>query len=75
MPDDATLIEFLDDDLRQELEQYKFGPGADAMRRIILDKQRKRQARRQMTPVQRRRDMTREAREAMRQGRGPLSYR
>ncbi len=64
MPDDATLIEFLDDDLRQELEQYKFGPGAEAMRRIILDKQRKRQARRQMTPVQRRRDMTREAREA-----------
>lgn len=60
MKDDATLLEFLDDDLRTELDRYKAGPGADTMRRIILEKQRKRQARKEMTPVQRRRDVARE---------------
>ena len=64
MPDDDNLIEFLDDDLRAELEQYKSGPGASVMRGIILEKQRKRQARREMTPVQRRRDMARDALQA-----------
>lgn len=61
MQDDATLLEFLDDDLRAEFERYRYGPGSSAMRDIILAKQRKRQARKEMTPVQRRRDMAREA--------------
>ena len=61
MPDDDNLLQFLDDDLRAELEQWgKHGPGAGVMRDIILEKQRKRQARREMTPVQRRRDIARE---------------
>ena len=64
MPDDATLIEFLDDDLREEFDKYKSGPGSSVMRELILAKQRKRQARNDMTPVQRRRDMAREALQA-----------
>lgn len=60
MPDDDNLLQFLDDDLRAELEQFKHGPGAGMMRDIILRKQHKRQARREMTPVQRRRDIARE---------------
>ena len=64
MPDDATLIEFLDDDLREELDKYKHGPGSSVMRELILAKQRKRQVRNAMTPVQRRRDMAREALQA-----------
>ena len=61
MPDDDNLLQFLDDDLRAELEQWgRHGPGAGVMRDIILEKQRKRQARREMTPVRRRRDIARE---------------
>ena len=43
MPDDATLIEFLDDDLREEFDKYKHGAGSGVMRELILAKQRKRQ--------------------------------
>ena len=64
MPDDATLIEFLDDDLREEFDKYKSGPGSSVMRELILAKQRKRQARKDMTPVQRRRDMARDTLQA-----------
>lgn len=60
MPDDDNLLQFLDDDLWAELEEFKHGPGANIMRDIILEKQRKRQARREMTPVKRRRDIARE---------------
>ena len=61
MHDDAKLIEFLDDDLREEFERYRHGPGSGVMRDMILAKQRKRQARNEMTPIQRRRDIARDA--------------
>ena len=64
VPDDATLIEFLDDDLREEFDKYKSGPGSSVMRDLILAKQRKRLSRSVMTPVQRRRDMARDALQA-----------
>lgn len=61
MADDDNLLQFLDDDLRAEYEQFcRYGPASAVMRDIILEKQRKRQARREMTPVQRRRDLARE---------------
>jgi|tagenome__1003787_1003787.scaffolds.fasta_scaffold20655244_1 DNA-binding phage protein len=61
--DDRTgdLLAFLDDDLREEYNEFRVSaPGSDAMRKFVLSKQEKRNRRRAMTPVARRRDVTRE---------------
>ena len=61
--DDKTgdLLAFLDNDLREEYDRYRtHGTGHDVMRTLIVDKQQVRNRRRAMTPVARRRDVTRE---------------
>lgn len=61
--DDKTgdLLQFLDDDLREEYDRYRApDAGYDVMRSIVLEKQRTRIRRRAMSPVERRRDVTRE---------------
>ena len=61
--DDKTgdLLAFLDNDLREEYDRYRApGAGHDFMRTHIVEKQQVRNRRRAMTPVARRRDVTRE---------------
>jgi DNA-binding phage protein len=61
--DDKTggLLAFLDEDLREEYDKFRASaPGYDMMRKFVLDKQETRNRRRAMTPVARRRDVTRE---------------
>jgi hypothetical protein len=61
--DDKTgdLLQFLDDDLREEYDRYRApGPGHELLRTFVLDKQQTRIRRRAMSPVARRRDVTRE---------------
>src|ERR671927_363642 len=61
--DDKTgdLLAFLDGDLREEYDKFRASsPGYEMMRKFVLDKQEKRNRRRAMSPVARRRDVTRE---------------
>ncbi len=61
--DDKTsdLLAFLDEDLREEYNRFRASaPGYDTVRKLVLEKQEKRNRQQAMTPVARRRDITRE---------------